>query len=358
MSMFRRVLSLYRSFLNYIFHKHTEAVLSHGVLCSVSEFNFEINKGDIVHPCVRYSSKGFKGYNWWLIYTPYYNYNPDMENPILCYGISENNEVPTKWIVYSQIIGKPQIGYNSDPTMFFNENGLNIFWRENDTERTRKDNIYRATYGCIITEKSRYNIEHPILCESNLYSDREVSPTIIKHRGNYFAYAMHLRFKNPKLYFSNRYVNKLLSYFLSLASLLEIYNQQKSYGISIWQSDSLDNTFKYLSTSTITNCNRLYRPWHMDLFEYNDKLYAVIQTNQCNADICLAECSDYENFVMYSKPLITNKKINKLGIYKPTAFIHNNMFYLYYTAQDSNNRSLNKMYLTSISFSDLLIKLR
>ena len=45
-----------------------------------SEFQFnkkilKICKGDIVHPCVRYSKNIFIGYNWWLIYTPYYNNN-------------------------------------------------------------------------------------------------------------------------------------------------------------------------------------------------------------------------------------------------------------------------------------------
>ena len=81
----------------------------------------------------------------------------------------------------------------------------------------------------------------------------------------------------------------------------------------------LNDSFEYLKTTKIKNCNYLYRPWHLDIFEYKEKLFAIIQTSQCNADICLAVSEDNENFTMYSKPLITNVSVNKVGIYKPTA---------------------------------------
>ncbi|MUP39637.1 hypothetical protein GNY23_17625 [Labilibaculum sp. 44] len=328
-----------------------------GTLCDISKFEYEINHGDIVHPCVRHSEKAFKGYHWWLIYTPYYGADATMENPVLCYGISDNQEAPLKWKVYSQIVGKPSIGYNSDPTMFFNERGLNIFWRENETPRTQKDNVYRGTYACVISENDRYNMDQAILCEDSQFSDREVSPTIIKKDESYIAYAMHLRFKKSDLHSSNRYVEKLVRLFFSIVALLEIYNEQKSYGIAIWKSDSLDRPFSYFKTTKIKNCNKLYRPWHLDIFEHDNKRYAVIQTTQCNADICLAVSEDDENFTMYSKPLITNASIGKVGIYKPTAFVHKDVFYLYYTAQDLNNRSLNEMYLTSLPMAELQFKL-
>lgn len=353
----RFLLSIYRNCIQLLFKKNSKSVMPIGSLCNISKFEYDINHGDIVHPCVRYSESGFKGHNWWLIYTPYYGADATMENPILCYGISENDNAPLEWQVYSQIIGKPSCGYNSDPTMFFDDNGLNVFWRENETLRTKADNLFRATYGCIISENKRYDIENPILCESELFVDREVSPTIIKKNGSYFTYAMHLRFKKPNLHCSNVYIEKIVRLFLSVLAILEIYNEQKSYGIAFWKSDSLDSSFAYVGTSKIKNCNKLYRPWHLDIFEYDNKQYAVIQTTQCNADICLAVSDDDNNFTMFSRPLITNKSINKLGIYKPTALVHNDMFYLYYTAQDKDNRSLNKLYCTSRPINEILINL-
>lgn len=85
----------------------------------------------------------------------------------------------------------------------------------------------------------------------------------------------------------------------------------------------------------------------MDFFEYGGKLYAIVQTNQCNADLCLVYSDDYEHFTFYNRPLITNGTIGKYGIYKPTAGIVGDTLFLYYTAQDPDNRALNKLYMTT-----------
>ena len=355
--LIRQILKFYRLILSFFFKKSNNSVMKCGVSCSISEFEFDINKGDIVHPCVRYSEKLFKGHHWWLIYTPYYDSNPDLENPILCYGIDDDGIAPLKWEVYCQIVNKPLTGYNSDPTMFFDEEGLNIYWRENHTPRTRFNNLERCTYGCVITEEGKYNMENPILPEKNIFSDREVSPTIINKNSKYIGFAMHLKFKNPKLHLSYMVFDKYLNMLLRFVAFLEIYNEQKSFGIAIWKSERKNQTFNYLKTTKLKNCNKLYRPWHLDIFEHNNECYAIIQSNQSNADICLAVSSDYENFTMFKKPLITNDSINKIGIYKPTVIIHNGILNLYYTSQDLNNRLLNKMYLTSLPFNELIEKL-
>lgn len=96
----------------------------------------------------------------------------------------------------------------------------------------------------------------------------------------------------------------------------------------------------------------------MDFFDWEGKRYAIVQTNQCNADIALAVSDDCENFTFYKKPLITNATIGMVGIYKPCALVVNGEFSLYYTAQDDNNRNLNKLYCTSINFNSLLERLK
>jgi len=354
----RGLLNIYRRVLYVLFRLNRNAVMPLGEDCSISRFDFDINQGDIVHPCVRYSEKPFKGYHWWLIYTPYYKANSDIENPILCFGISENNDPPTKWEVYSQIIGKPSFGYNSDPTMFFDSAGLRIYWRENSTPATSRDSLRRATYGCVISESSRYDIKNPILWETMEFEDKEVSPAIFKSENTYAAFSMHIRFKHSKLHSAHRVIEKPIQLLLRFLSILEIYNEQACYGIAVWQSQSPDETFKYIKTTKIKNTNKLYRPWHLDVFDHDGKLYSVVQTTQNNADICLAVSDDNESFTMYSYPLITNASIGKAGIYKPTAFVHKGLFYLYYTAQDKDNRSLNKLYLTKLPFDELIRKLR
>ena len=51
-----------------------------------------------------------------------------------------------------------------------------------------------------------------------------------------FAYAMHLRFKNTKLHSKNVLLEKIMRSSLRILSLLEIYNEQRTYGIAVWES--------------------------------------------------------------------------------------------------------------------------
>lgn len=354
----RKILYLYRFLLNKIFKKELYGLMKIGVGCNIEGFNNEKYKKDIVHPCVRYTEKPFMGHKWWLVYTPYYKSDASIENPILCYGDSENDRAPINWQVMSLIRDTPQHGYNSDPTIFFEEDKLYVFWRENHTPRTKKDKSIRATYGIVLDEFGPQEINTPLLIEKQANIDREVSPTIIKHNGLYRAYASHFRFKIDKLHSKNKLLEKIINKLFWLLSLLEIFQEKKSFGIAIWESSTLQRSFKYIKTVRLENCNRLYRPWHYDFFEYDNKLFALVQSNQFNADICLAVSDDYENFRMFSKPLITPESIKKTGIYKPTGLVHNGIFYLYYTAQDFNNRKLNKMYRTHMIMSELLEKLK
>jgi len=330
-----------------------------GVLCNVTTSGREFEKynSDIIHPCIRYSEQKFRGYNWWLVYTPYFKADASLENPILCCGDSDNGNAPLNWNAETLIRDTPEYGYNSDPTLFFKKDGLHVFWRENDTPRTRCDNAFRGTYGLFLSETNQQNVNNPILVEKDRFEDKEVSPTIIYYNGGYRFYAAHLKFKNKKLHFKNKILEKISNIILWGLSLSEIYNEQKSYGIAIWESNTLEAEFIYKKTTLIDNCNKLYHPWHFDFFEYNNKLYMLIQTNKCNSDICIAVSKNYENFRMYKKPLVTSKGIRKFGIYKPTGVVHDGIFYLYYTAQDIDARGNNKLYCTKYQMEELLIKL-
>lgn len=353
----RKILYLYRLLLDKLYKKESYGVMQIGVENSIENHHIEKYKGDVIHPCVRYCEKPFRGHQWWLIYTPYYSADPSVENPILCFGDSEDGKPPTKWFFESLIRDTPELGYNSDPTLIFANECMYVFWRENDTKRVRDDNCFRATYGMIYSESEASNIKNPVLIEEDKIYDKEVSPTIIHYSAGYRAYAAHLRFKNGRLHFRNKILERFSITILWILSVLEIYSEQKSLGISIWDSSSLEEEFKYLKTVKIDNCNKLYRPWHFDFFEYCGKLYVLIQTNKSNADICLGVSDDYEHFRMYKKPLVTANSINKAGIYKTTGLVQNDILYLYYTAQDLDNRRKNKLYCTQYPMKQLLEKI-
>lgn len=357
----RRLINSYRFFQYKIFSRQPYGVMQPGVEVKVEPFRFEENHGDIVHPCVRYIPNGFEGHKWWMVYTPYYAADSSMENPILCYSNEENPNIPpTEWKIYGLVNEKPEDGYNSDPTLLFKDGQLYVFWRENYEHSMNPHRYIRSTYAAKVHNGSFEKVGKEVLFTDDKEIDAETCPTfMINHDGSVTAYAMHLKFHSENIRdMRNAWMKKIALKVVGLLDLLGFYSQQKHYGIAIWkQRSKISDFFEHTHTNKIAHCNKLYRPWHMDLFDWEDKRYAIIQTNQCNADLCLAVSEDMEHFTMLKRPLMTNATIDKLGIYKPCAGVTpNGTFYLYYTAQDKDNRAMNKLYLTTMSFDELLAK--
>lgn len=355
----RKLINYYRYFQYKICSRKRYGVMQPGVEVNVTPFLFEENKGDIVHPCVRFIPKGFEGHYWWMVYTPYYSADSSMENPILCYSDEEDpNTPPTEWKVYGLVNEKPKDGYNSDPTLLYKNGQLYVFWRENYEWSNKPHKYIRATYVAKVKNGFFERVGKEVLYTKDKEIDAETCPTFMMNGdGNVTAYAMHLKFHSERIRdMHSIWMKKMALKIVGLTDLLGFYSQQKHFGISIWkQQRDLSEPFEYIKTTKIAKCNKLYRPWHMDLFDWKGKRYAIIQTNQSNADLCLAVSRDMEHFTMLNKPLITNATIGKLGIYKPCAGVTpNGMFYLYYTAQDKNNRSLNKLYLTLMRFEKII----
>ena len=354
MSVARALINKYRRVQYAICGRSRYGVMEPGILCTIEPFKSDENHGDIVHPCVRYIPEGYDGHCWWLVYTPYYGADASMENPILCYAESNDPVPPTEWKVYCEVKGKPKKGYNSDPVLLYTKGQLYVFWREYGTEAVEASGHQVATFGAKVKDGGIVDEFGPLVWSDDLDIDNEVSPTFIETGNSYFCLAMHLQFQSKRIKGQKPIIRKLISRFLAFTDLLGFWSQQKSYGIAKWVGDNIEKSFMYNKTVKFAKCNPLYRPWHMDFFEHKDRLYAIVQTNQCNADLCLAYSDDYEHFVFHNKPLITNATIGKLGIYKPNAGVVGDEFFLYYTAQDVDNRALNKLYVTTASISKII----
>lgn len=359
MNISRKVLSAYRKLQYRICGRSTFGVMEAGTLCSHTPFEEEINHGDVVHPCVRYIPEGYHGYKWWMAYTPYYASNDKTENPILCYGANETAEPPTHWIVAYQVQGQPEKGYNSDPTLFYDEGKLYVMWRENLTDRCVNAGFSRATFGAEVLKDGIGEVFGPLVGTKDPEVDPETSPAFIKKEdGTYRCLATHITFYSKTIKNLPVLVKKIINPVLLVIDLLGIWSQQKAHGLAQWTCNQVDGDYCLDRTVKFQNQNTLYRPWHIDFFEWNQRLYAIVQSNQCNADICLAESIDRIHFRMFSKPLMTNETCGKIGIYKPTAGVVDGKFFLYYTAQDMDNRSLNRLYLTTMDFNTLLMNIQ
>lgn len=359
MSIARKILLVYRKFQYKICGRHKMGVMSAGTLCSHTPFEQEINHDDVVHPCVRYIPEGYLGHNWWMVYTPYFHNDEKIENPILCFADTEGKEPPTHWRVFCQVQKQPTEGYNSDPVLLYYKNILYVFWRENFTKRCRENGLSHATFGSIVVENGISDIFGPVVGTKEVEVDSETSPCfIVEKDGTYRCLATHITFHSKTISEMPVFLKKIINPVVLLLDLLGVWSQQKAHGIAQWSCSSIDGKFHLDRTVKFSNKNILYRPWHIDFFEWRNKLYAIIQTNQCNADICLAESEDRINFRFFNKPLMTNYTCRKVGIYKPTGGVVNGNFFLYYTAQDFDNRSLNKLYLTTIDFNELIQKIQ
>lgn len=361
MNIQRILLSAYRYIQYAICSRPHYGVMQSGVEVKVEPFRFEENHGDIVHPCVRYISEGFEGHKWWMVYTPYYSSRAALENPILCYAESNDPETPpTEWEAYCLVNEKPIDGYNSDPTLLYANGQLYVYWRENIVQNKDKYDYWRATFVAQVGGGKVVKCnDKPIIQTVDDEIDAETCPTfILEDDGGITAYAMHLQFHSKRVKRLGERIKKILNKILLLTDLLGIYSQQKHFGIAIWKGTTADQPFKHVKTVKFKNCNKLYRPWHMDFFDYNGKRYAIVQTNMSNADLCLAESEDRVNFTFFKRPLVTNKTIGKIGIYKPCAGVTPcGKFFLYYTAQDIDNRTLNKLYLAEMPFKELIAKI-
>ena len=361
---FEHLITKYRNILFLLHGRPLKGLLPIGVPCNADDPTVEITHGDILHPCIRFISEGFEGHQWWMVYTPWYGKTDAMENPRLFYADAEDGNVPTHWHFYCIIKDKPDEGYNSDPTLIHYHDKLYVFWREFKTERVKELGYNKITFGCYVHHQKVTYLNEPTMTETENQTDHEICPTIWEQDGSVNGYAIHY-LSNPKWIFW--FPEKLMWYLYRYRIVEYAYyllgsNRRTTYGVALWKGDSIEKPFKYVRTIPFKGVSRLYRPWHMDLFEApNEKgemsLFAVVQTDEKFADICLAQLKD-DHFQFYPKPLVTNKSIGMIGIYKPTALVLNDTFYLYYTARDDKDPSLNRMFLTSMNWKELLDKQR
>lgn len=345
----------YRMFLYRVFGKPVDGILPKGSVCALEDPTPAITHGDVLHPCVRYIKDGFEGHKWWMVYTPFYGFKDALENPRLCYsdGFGEG------WQFYCEVIGKPQTGFNSDPTLLFHEGKLYVFFRENYTGYTKSLGCSRVTRGCYVKDRKVYFLTEPQLIEKRRNIDTEVCPAFTASEKGARAYAFHIRFCSKIMYSLPKFLSTALHRLLGLLKELCIYDRIKCRGVAIWEADSLEDRFSYKKTVKLQGCGLFTHPWHFDIFEApvpggNDSLFAVIQTDDKHADIRLAQSDDGEHFRLYKKPLITSESICMKGIYKPTALVVDGRFMLYYTARDNNDRSLNRLYVTGEDWATLL----
>lgn len=262
-----------------------------------------------IHPCVRYIPQGINGHKWWMVLTPYQNYDVTKENIELYYGIDDKEgNPPTKWKFVREVCGKHSQGYNSDPNLLFENGELWIIWREWETENLPPKSPICFIRSCKTCDGVTFS--EPQALAYNEYkgfamsADSMMCPTLITFKGKLILYGSYYEF-SPHL-------NPIgLSYYVQSGALFKMKHM-------------------------IPNKKLWFDMWHFDMFILDNYIYQII-TGQFGNAIYLGRSTDGINFEYSKKPLHCNILfIKKNYYYKPTAQVFNNKLYVFYPCKISH----------------------
>lgn len=312
-----------------------------GVAIDVQTPQPEKYHDDCLHPCIRQLGDSLYA----MVQSPYYAGDNKVENPILYVSNSYSS-----WKNGFLIDDTPEIGYNSDPNIFIENNKTYVFWRRYGSPECKE-----IVYGRHVTDTAADKSNCPPLLTPYISSDYEnisytQCPILIKKNGRYLFYA----------------------------AWHQYHPRRKNKGMAIWDGTSLDKpNFKLTDTIPFHNplvCDKLfqikiigkifylpkpkrYDLWHFDLFEYGDKLF-MVSCGEKDDNIMLSVSDDWKHFKTSRTPLLNNHcSENYTGYrqyyYKPTAFVKNDSLYLFYTANDEKNPKRNRLYLSRAAMKEL-----
>lgn len=294
-------------------------------------------KNDILHPCIRYNPNGFCGHRWWMIGSPWYKRNDEIENPILFYGDEDaDGTPPLKWNFYSVIKDTPETGYNSDPNIEFSEKGLQILWREVETPRAKSNGFNSVIISTIMTTYGELLKETILTGEVSDMVLSDLSPVILYTTECAILYtAFHKKSKN----LGTRVFYKILR------SCGKKYYASQTRNIILRKS--VDDFRKSYTIPIHFPKNHL--PWHFDLLKYKNRIIILLY--------CLYENNIYIGELFKDKVYIDNLPITlNLEIkdtYKPTGVIKNNVLWLYYTDKSEKDGNLNELFRVPIPLKEI-----
>lgn len=353
--MKRLLINGYRKLIYWIFGLNRNAVIQDFTEVELYGLTQEDYFNDVVHPCVLRLETPYLGSYWWMVYTPYRNYDSSTENPVICRACeSGKSEIPLKWERYKVLVDKPDSGYNSDPFIFWKDSELYFGWRESHTSNTSR---YKTNRGIFLGKMNHVGHIHffdkPILTENSLFQDKTVSPHVTTFNGETTLYSMCLRFRRRfEMKIKARFVINLLSYL----DLLYLLRRIKSYGVLAFDLTKENDSYScnFIKIYDFENMHFIYQPWHHEVFVMDGQLYILAISNKENGDIIIGRLDTKSNKIMFNdRPIITPESSGLKGIYKPSVIVMSNYIGIYFSAQYPDKRGHNHLFFCKVKQSDL-----
>ena len=271
--------------------------------------------GELTHPSVLYFEKGFCGYKFWMVHTPYQNCKLSLENPCI---VVSNDGISFKKIKGEKepllpIIDKmnPKTYYN-DPNLIYTDR-LEIWYRYTVEYNDKKNDhaVYRITSkdGVKWTEPEQIFID-----KGEMQCHMSLSITYEENKYKYYY------FNNNRIYFmeSENLKNWTKPFEISI----------NGYTGNLWHGEvkKLDNKYRILF---INRKYGLYTATSID----GKNFYNVKKVNI----YCKSNDYFYNNTVLYKSSFVDDGKY--IYIYVPFRFDKVKLF-------KTNNVMSNKWYIT------------
>ena len=245
------------------------------------------------HAGISYIEDSLCKYKYWLVTTPYPNitsgYGDQFENPMLYFAneLESNPPIDFNDYEYNPLVERPTVykntSYNSDPDIFYKDSTVHIIYR-----------TYQP--GFPLYKGANYTYDKLSIC----YIQSIVKGNVLLG----FTEPVDLLTANLDLYEDcYPYISPSLIYYKNLYRIFYLvtntYNDGKATRYLKMLSSNQLNTIEFIEKDIYLLTGDL-NPWHMSVFEYNDKLYSIVCcTKNGNKKLC------YQYLVQVTTPTST-----------------------------------------------------
>lgn len=292
----------------------------------------------LIHPCVRYIPNGIGGggYKWWMTVTPYPEGNSKYEQPLLYYGC-DNSEVPPKeWKYYGMLQEMPEVGYNADPNIFYDEKAekMIFLWKETRTINTKEEFKNNAIMYRTFDGDSLGKIEKLF---DNCCNDivKLTCPTLIRIKDSLYCFAT--EFEHDR-----------------------VTGTEQPYGqsnLAIWKNKYLSSDSLHFNYSRVAEqfYNNGFNYWHTDfIYDSDNGLYYSVVTDEHGFNLLFGVSENGFNYRYLKKPLISFKdKNHSRNLYKASIAIANGRIFVFYPKRSKTSRSVH-IYMAELNKAILL----
>lgn len=264
--------------------------------------------GQAVHPDVIYLPRGTKDYRFYMVFTPYPWGDVNYENPSL---VVSNDGVHWQELEanYNPLVPPVAGGFNNDPEIYYHgaTDEMLIIYQEYVQNEYQKIKMLRSQDMHAWTSETVISYQHT----DEIFT---LSPTIVKNNEQLFIY----------------YVNiGGAGHVIQYRPLADANLQEINHDI---------NDFASININTPTD----FKPWHININEYNGRYYMLIcgwhgnpPASARTQDLYIATSTDLLNWEFATQPLIAHSTNfhNSKFIYRSSGLVLDDVFYVYYSCK-------------------------